>query len=218
MFQRRPGGLLGALFGGPQLRTYGDESFMPDTQVGTYRTLCVRTCDGYYFPISQSTVPNQFAHDERSCQRLCPATETILFTHRPGEDVARAVSVGGRLYSELPTAFNYRKRFDATCSCRQPGQSWADALRQVDDPTVERGDVVVTEERAKQLSLPRELQGKPVSPAPGKPAPVRSSVSAAPIAPAGPAAEPAPPSEQPVEEDRSKRKVRPVGPAFYPAR
>ena len=81
---------------------------------GTYRTLCVRTCDGYYFPISYSTVPNQFAHDERLCQRLCPATEAVLFSHRnPGEDVSRAVSGGGRLYSDLPTAFSYRKQFNA---------------------------------------------------------------------------------------------------------
>jgi Protein of unknown function (DUF2865) len=208
------GGFLENLFGG----NLG--GVLDGSPGGTYRTLCVRTCDGYYFPISQSTVPNQFAHDERNCQRQCPATEAVLFTHRPGEDVSRAVSVGGRLYSELPTAFAYRKRFDAACSCRQPGQSWADALRQADDLTIERGDIVVTEERARQLSLPRELQGKPASPGPGagRPQPPRANVNAAPIAPASPAATPAPPSGQPVEEDRSKRKVRSVGPEFYPAR
>ena len=29
----------------------------------TYRTLCVRLCDGYYFPVSFSTLPNHFQRD-----------------------------------------------------------------------------------------------------------------------------------------------------------
>ena len=46
-------------------------------QSGTFRTLCVRTCDGFYFPISYATTPARFAEDERTCQRLCPAA-TVL--------------------------------------------------------------------------------------------------------------------------------------------
>ena len=58
---------------------------------GTYRTVCVRTCDGYYFPISYSTVPNRFADDQRTCQRECPAAEALALHlsqsrrgHQPG--------------------------------------------------------------------------------------------------------------------------------------
>jgi Protein of unknown function (DUF2865) len=225
-----PGGFLDNLFGG------NISSAAPDgPPSGTYRTLCVRTCDGFYFPISYSTVPGKFADDEKLCQRLCPATEATLFSHRnPGEDVARAISGSGKVYSELPNAFSYRKQFNAACSCRAPGQSWADALRQGDDQTLERGDIVVTEERSRQLSQPRfDAQGKPVSldpnpgrPAPGGPAsgpaPKNSGVSATPLPPAGAkpsAAKPAePPVEEKVEEDTGKRKVRSVGPAFYPVR
>ena len=62
-----------------------------------FRTICVRTCDGYYFPISFSTSSDRFRDDERTCQRMCPASEVILFSHRnPGEDVAQATSIGGR--------------------------------------------------------------------------------------------------------------------------
>jgi len=225
-----PGGFFENLFGG------GGPSLSPDAPLsGTYRTLCVRTCDGYYFPISYSTVPGKFADDEKLCQRMCPATEAILYSHRnPGEDVARAVSANGKVYSELPTAFSYRKQYNAACSCRAPGQSWADALRQGDDQTIERGDIVVTEERAKQLSQPRfDAQGKPVSldpnsgrggPAPKNPtAPTNANASAnattggaAPAAAAKPAAPPA--AEEKAEEDPAKRKVRAVGPNFLPAR
>jgi len=220
-----PGGFFENLFG-------GGPSLAPDAPLsGTYRTLCVRTCDGYYFPISYSTVPGKFADDEKLCQRLCPATEVTLYSHRnPGEDVARAVSSSGRLYTELPTAFSYRKTYNAACACRAPGQSWADALRQGDDQTIERGDIVVTEERAKQLSQPRfDAQGKPVSldpnsgrgPAPKNLPPNANASANATTGGAAPAAAKppaAPAAEEKTEEDPAKRKVRAVGPNFLPVR
>jgi hypothetical protein len=114
----RPGGLLGAIFGGPQIRSFDDESFMPETQVGTYRTLCVRSCDGYYFPISFSTVPSRFNNDAATCQAMCPGAQAELFTYRnPGEDTAQAVSLAGEPYTSLPNAFRYRKEYDKSCTC-----------------------------------------------------------------------------------------------------
>ena len=211
-----PGGFFENLFGG------GGPAQAPDAPLsGTYRTLCVRTCDGYYFPISYSTVPGKFAEDEQLCRRLCPAAEVTLYSHRnPGEDVARAVSTSGRSYSELPNAFSYRKQYNAACQCRAPGQSWADALRQGQggDQTVERGDIVVTEERARQMAQPRfDAQGKPVKPDPSRPAPnsVAGSAAQSPAAAEKPAA---PAAEEKADEESGKRKVRAVGPTFYPVR
>jgi hypothetical protein len=194
---------------------------------GTYRTVCVRTCDGYYFPISFSTVPSKFGDDEQLCQRLCPATEATLYTHRnPGEDITRAVSSStGRTYTELPNAFAYRKAFNNACSCRAPGQSWADALRQLDDYTVERGDIVVqTEEQAKALSQPRiDAQGRPIRleaapgsrlPAAGAPPRGSANVQSAPL----PTVTPAPATAEGSEQPDPKRQVRTVGPTFLPAR
>jgi Protein of unknown function (DUF2865) len=177
---------------------------------GTYKTLCVRTCDGFYFPISYSTMPNRFGDDAQTCQRLCPAATVELYSHRSnGEDVTNAVSAGGRLYTELPNAFAYRKAFNPSCSCKPAGQTWADALKQLDDQTVERGDVVVTEERAKQLSQPQtDAQGKPIKQAaPAKP-------GASQTAAANQAATAA--SQSDADSDPSKRKVRTVGPTFLP--
>jgi len=214
-----PGGFFETLFGinaVPQSAPGG----MPLS--GTYRTLCVRTCDGYYFPISYSTVPGKFAEDEALCRRLCPAAEVALYSHRnPGEDIARAVSSNGRAYSDLPTAFSYRKAYNASCSCRAPGQSWEEALRQGEDQTLERGDIVVTEERSRQMSQPRfDAQGKPVNPDPNPnltrqapPSSTKAGVSTTPVTPAAAASTP-----EKTEEDPTKRKVRAVGPAFYPAR
>lgn len=122
---------------------------------GSYRTLCVRTCDGYYFPISYATSQSRFADDEQTCQKLCPAAETALYSQRTsGEDVSQAVAGNGRTYRELANAFRYRKEFIPSCSCRLPGQSWADALSPIKDAGAP-GDIVVTEEKAKSLAQPR---------------------------------------------------------------
>jgi hypothetical protein len=145
-----PGGFLSSLFGGTIISQGGDGA-----PAGTYRTVCVRTCDGYYFPISYSTVPNRYADDQRACQRECPASEAVLYSYRnPGEDISQAVSLNGQPYTELPNAFRYRKEFTgAACSCRRPGQSWADALKNADDAsTLEAGDIVVTDQNSKTLS------------------------------------------------------------------
>lgn len=210
----QPRGIFDSLFGSNSV--FGSQ---PDNapQSGTFRTICVRTCDGFFWPISYATVPSKFNDDEKTCQRMCPAAEVALFSHRnPGEDVAQAVSANGRQYSQLPNAFRYRQEFNSACSCKKPGESWAEALKNLGDQTVERGDIVVTEERAKAMAQPK--------PAPGQPAPRQQSnargaqpppkaVEAAPPPPPEPAAttEPAPPPPP-------TGPVRTVGPQFLPVR
>lgn len=194
-----PRGFFDALFGGGTVVNPGGDG----APSGTYRTVCVRTCDGYYFPISYSTVPGRFADDQRSCQRQCPAAEAVLYTYRnPGEDMTQAVSTSGQLYTALPTAFLYRKQITAGCSCRRPGQSWAEALRNADDSsTLESGDIVVTDQKAKALSL-----SQPPQTGAGKPADPAASGAAAPDANAAASSTPVP--------DSPHRKVRIVGPPF----
>ena len=125
-------------------------------QSGTYRTVCVRTCDGAYFPISFATVPAGFPDDERTCKALCPATEATLFTYRnPGEDMNQAVSISGQPYTSLPNAFHYRTEFNPSCACKAVGQTWSDALKTIDDKAAaEQGDIIVTEESAKKMARP----------------------------------------------------------------
>ena len=161
-----------------------------------------------------STFPNKFGEDAQTCQRLCPAAEVALYSHRTGEDVNQAVSGNGRLYTEMANAFAYRKQFNPSCSCKAAGQTWAEALKQLDDQTVERGDIVVTEERAKQLSQPQvDAQGKPLKPA----AATRPGTAATPpVAPTPASANTAPPADTTGDADTGKRRVRAVGPTFLP--
>jgi hypothetical protein len=197
------GGFFENLFGGGTIITPGT----PPGGVGgdTYRTVCVRTCDGYYFPISYSTTPASFPQDEQTCQRMCPAAEVALYSHRnPGEDISQALSTGGRNYSELPNAFAFRKAFNSSCSCRAPGQTWSQALQHLDDSTIEQGDIVVSEEQAKLLSQPAD-QRKAAQKKGAQPK------GAAPVA-ATPAATP----KQQKGAD-GKPQVRTVGPPFIPS-
>jgi hypothetical protein len=192
----RPGGIFDTLFSGRV------EDGNAPQQSSTYRTLCVRTCDGFYFPISYATTPNRFRDDERTCQRLCPAAEVVLFSHRnPGEEPAQAVSINGQLYTELPNAFRYRQEYNPACTCKPPGQSWAEALRHADDGSA-GSDLAVPEERTRarpQVEAPKPATGRSGEADSRKTAP--QDASAAPTPP--------PPG---------RRNVRTVGPQFIPAR
>jgi hypothetical protein len=95
---------------------------------GSYRTLCVRTCDGYYWPVSYSSSQSDFRRDEQNCQTMCPGTEVKLYSHRvPDEESENMVDAYGAAYTDLATAFKYR---DASavrpegCSCRAQKKSF----------------------------------------------------------------------------------------------
>jgi len=166
--RRAPRNFFEQLFGVP--RAPEEEAGPLDVQplempkVSTYRTVCVRTCDGFFFPVSFAATPAKFAADEAQCQRQCPGTEARLFAYRnPGEDIEQAVGTNGQSYMSLPAALLYKKQFVPACSCRPAGMSWAQALTQQDDPTLRKGDIVVTEDASREMAQPR-----PATPVPGK--------------------------------------------------
>jgi hypothetical protein len=87
---------------------------------GTFRTLCVRSCDGYYFPVSFSTRRERFEEDAQACQALCPGQDVELYFHAmPGQDSEDMISYRtDRPYSDLPAAFSYRKEVNPDCTCK----------------------------------------------------------------------------------------------------
>jgi hypothetical protein len=103
---------------------------------------CVRTCDGFYFPLSRAR--RSHAEAQSLCEDLCPAAETHAYSLRSdAESFAEARSRRGQPYSRLAAAFAYRDSLKPGCSCRsaeKPGLT----LR--DDPTLKAGDIVVTEQ------------------------------------------------------------------------
>lgn len=94
----------------------------------TFRTLCVRSCDGYYFPISFSTTRENFRSDQAICDQMCPAAGSRLYVHGVEDGgPENMVSVDGSAYAELPSAFKYRSAVDDSCTCRKPGSDQAGA-------------------------------------------------------------------------------------------
>ena len=210
---RGPGGFFENLFGGGNSNPPPGEADPniappPGAPSGTYRTVCVRSCDGYYFPISFATVQSRFADDERTCKNQCPATEANLYTYRnPGEDMNQAVSISGQPYTSLPHAFQYRKAFDPNCTCKANGETWSQALKNIDDKaSLQQGDIIVTEDRAKKMSQPKAAPQK------------KGAATAQDNAPAnGTAAPAATPGNAPAA-NTDKNGIRTVGPTFLPAR
>jgi Protein of unknown function (DUF2865) len=201
-----PGNFLDNLFGNNSPAPPSADLGPPS---GTYRTVCVRSCDGGFFPISFATVPARFPDDERTCKALCPAAEATLFSYRnPGEDINQAVSINGQPYSSSPNAFRYRQEFNPSCSCKAAGQTWADALKSIDDKAAaeQQGDIIVTEESAKKMSRPLP-KAAPVAAkkgaAPGTTAPASEDSTTTAAAPGG------------ASDNKS---IRSVGPTFIPAR
>ena len=113
----------------------------------------------------------------RPASASCPAAEATLFTHRnPGEDmnaggVDRRRSPTRRCRMRSATA----RRSTRACSCRRPGESWAQALKNIERRrTVEQGDIVVTEQRATPVvaaARRRAGQADPAAPSTARPRP-----------------------------------------------
>jgi hypothetical protein len=205
---RAPGGFLDTLFGNNPNPTPGVDM---GPAAGTFRTVCVRSCDGAYFPVSFATVPARFPDDEKTCKSLCPASEASLYSYRnPGEDMNQAVSINGQPYSALPNAFKFRSEFNPSCSCKAAGQTWSDALKSVDDKAAveQQGDIIVTEESAKKMQQQKMQQQGKGAPATGK--------KGAPATATGtpPAPEASPPAD--ATAAAKDKPIRSVGPTFLP--
>jgi hypothetical protein len=106
---------------------------------GGQRTVCVRLCDGYYWPVSFQVKRSQFQKDARICESSCNG-EARLFHFPSLGEIHDAVDSSGRSYARLPAAFLYRKKLVAGCACRP--EAWSDA-------EVSRHQVYAIEEKAR---------------------------------------------------------------------
>jgi Protein of unknown function (DUF2865) len=96
-------------------RTDGSDWYEGDG--GNHRTVCVRLCDGYFWPISFSTDSDNFDRDKRVCEKSC-GSPTRLFVHdNPGQDVEQMADLKGNPYAKLRTAFLFRTSYDESCKC-----------------------------------------------------------------------------------------------------
>jgi hypothetical protein len=99
-----------------------DDDYDEPRAFGAYRTLCVRLCDGYYFPVSFAASQEHLARDRAVCESRCGAQGRLFVHPNPGGSVEDMQDLQGRPYRQLKTAFLYRTEYVPSCAC-QP-QPW----------------------------------------------------------------------------------------------
>ena len=127
-----------------------------DGEVGGGEAVCVRQCDGGFFPLSYSARRSDLDELNALCKALCPNAEAALYTKSLWRDIDSAVSIDGDSYANHPNALKFQKTRVPQCGCKPQGVSWADALADAERilAASHSKDTVVTAEQAEQLSRP----------------------------------------------------------------
>ena len=106
------------------------------------RPVCVRQCDGYFFPLPAASGPTADVDEEAACRALCPsAVVALYFLPAHSDRIEEAANARGEPYSALPAAFRYRSAGAPACGCRRAGEPGLAYWR---DPTLKSGDAVMT--------------------------------------------------------------------------
>ena len=87
-------------------------------RAGRYRTMCVRMCDGYYWPVSFATTRSSVYRDANYCRASCGEEARLFFHSAKDGDTSEMVDLTGRAYSKLPVAYRYRKTVVEGCKCK----------------------------------------------------------------------------------------------------
>jgi hypothetical protein len=148
---------------------------------GSY-AVCVRTCDGSFFPVSYSGAGSRADSLEDVCRALCPNADMALYSFPFGGTVDEAASPTGEPYANLPNAGKFEKSYDSSCSCRRKGQTWAEALADAEARYGhEKHDILVTPEKSAEMARPIiDPKAKPATDSKGKPIVPNASVVAGP--------------------------------------
>jgi hypothetical protein len=121
--QRSRGGLFDWFGGGREEEIVPEQPDMPISRSidpnGVYRSICVRLCDGFFYPISYSTYASRLSQDATECQSNCAAPAELYVYRNPGASPEQAISLNGSAYADLPVAFRYKKEYVKGCSCKQ---------------------------------------------------------------------------------------------------
>jgi len=132
------------------------ETVEDDRPTGGNEAVCVRRCDGGFFPVSYSARRSNLDELGELCKALCPGAEADLYTKGQWRDIETAVSADGEPYTSHPNASKFEKTRDPSCSCKPPDKSWVEALGDAERilASSHAHDTVVTPEQAERMSRP----------------------------------------------------------------
>ena len=168
---QQPRSFFDQIFGSPQqyerMPIQPDDDYSdPDADENRSRgggstAICVRTCDGGFFPVSYAAGRRDLDDFADLCKALCPNADTAVYRYTNGGNIDDAVSADGASYTELQNAGKFRKVYDPACSCKPANRSWAEVLDQAEQLLGSRSrDMIVTPEKAEELSRPRDVAAR----------------------------------------------------------
>lgn len=116
------------------------------------RTVCVRMCDGYYFPISSQTRQSRLTSDSLRCKAACGHEARLFYTTDAGDDPASMVDLTGRRYDAIQNAFAYRKKLTPGCACKPVPWSAEERMRHT-RYAIERAEAIAKAREAEAVKL-----------------------------------------------------------------
>jgi hypothetical protein len=79
-----------------------DPAALDDPAKGGSKMVCVRTCDGGFFPLATSSRRGGAEGMADMCRALCPNVETRVFTYYASGDIDQAVGLDGTTTRPCP--------------------------------------------------------------------------------------------------------------------
>ena len=133
-----------------------EEETENEGRLGGSTAICVRDCDGGFFPAGFYANSSNLDDLDRLCKALCPNASVKLYTRSQWRSLDDAKSIDGARYAEHPNAFKFQTSFDPACGCKPPGKNWSDVLADAETILAERyaKDRLITEEQAEEMSRP----------------------------------------------------------------
>lgn len=110
------------------------------------RAICVRSCDGYVFPVATLSRSVGAGAQEESCAKLCPGAQTTLFVMPDGAGkIDQAVAArSGDTYAQLVARIDPTEAKSKSCGCQSVAGDRAGMSTFLSDSTLRPGDTVVT--------------------------------------------------------------------------
>ena len=96
----------------------GEQPEIRSSSNGTHRTVCVRLCDGFYWPVSFATTQSRLGRDTKTCEQSCSSPTRLFVQSNPGAGPPQMVDTNGQPYSKLTNAFHFQTSYDASCKCK----------------------------------------------------------------------------------------------------
>ncbi len=98
---------------------------------GAGRAMCVRLCDGFYWPVNRIGLDHKKTKNKAICQNSCSATTHVYYAGGTGDAGQSMRDYRGNRYRDLKNAFVYRKKLSRTCRCRP--EPWTEAAQKMYD-------------------------------------------------------------------------------------